>query len=755
MSALATPSAPTHPADAIPSAEDLVARVMSYHPQADADMIRRAYEFSRTSHEGQSRHSGSPYYGHTVEVAMLLAELRLDAATVCTGLLHDTVEDTPATLQDIEDLFGADVAQLVDGVTKLGQMQLTSKRTKQAENLQKLVVAITRDVRVLLVKLCDRLHNMRTLHFVPKPEKRERIARETLEIYAPLARRVGVNRVCVELEDLSFRNMNPAAWESITRRLSDMRVQRADAVSSVSASLSEKLNEAGIDCRVFGREKRPYSIWRKLEKKGVSFDDIADIYAFRILVDDPADCYRALGVVHQTWRCVPERFRDYISTPKPNNYRSLHTTIIGPGNIRVELQIRTEAMERVAETGVAAHWRYKSGGYAYDPKAAKEAGGDPLMRLRPFVEILEHGGDPEEFLEHAKLEMFANEVYCFTPKGELITLPGGATPLDFAYAVHTELGHAAIGAKINGRERPLRTRLNNGDVIEIVKGGVRQPPAGWEDLVITGRARAAIRKLIRSSENDEFIRIGKVIAEHAFLREGKMFRESGLGDALKRLEVADVEELYLDLGRGSISSGELLEAVYPGHREARGRRPQDRERIADAQGGLYVHGRGLTPGVSLHFATCCSPMPGDRIVGVMRPGRGVEVHVIDCERLAEFEDGDDLANWIDLKWTPEAANNAVSIGRIHATVRNEPSVLAEIAGAVGEARGNITDVKTIDRTKDFFGMAFDVEVFDARHLSNIVAALKTSDRVISVERARSGADEPAMDAADQPASEDA
>lgn len=704
-------------------------------------MIRRAYEFARSAHEGQTRHSGAPYYGHTVEVAMLLAELRLDAATICTGLLHDTVEDTPATLEDIDDLFGADVAQLVDGVTKLGKMQLTSTRTKQAENLQKLVVAITRDVRVLLVKLCDRLHNMRTLHFVPRFEKRERIARETLDIYAPLARRVGVNRVCVELEDLSFKNMNPAAYESITKRLGDMRLVRSDAVSSVSGSLSEKLNEAGIDCRVFGREKRPYSIWRKLEKKGVSFDEIADIYAFRILVEDPSDCYRALGVVHQTWRCVPERFRDYISTPKPNNYRSLHTTIIGPGNIRVELQIRTESMELVAETGVAAHWRYKSGGYAYDPKAAKEAGGDPLMRLRPFVEILEQGGDPEEFLEHAKLEMFANEVYSFTPKGELITLPGGATPLDFAYAVHTELGHAAIGAKINGRERPLRTRLNNGDVIEIIKGGMRQPPAGWEDLVITGRARAAIRKLIRSSENDEFNRIGRVIAEHAFLREGKMFREAGLGDALKRLELDDVEALYRALGRGSISSGELLEAVYPGHREARGRRPQDRERIADAAGGLYVHGRGLTPGVSLHFASCCSPMPGDRIVGVMRPARGVVVHVIDCERLAKFEDEDDLENWIDLKWTPEAANNAVSIGRIHATVRNEPGVLAEIAGAVGEARGNITDVQTLDRTKDFFIMAFDVEVFDARHLSNIISALKTSDRVVSVERARSRYDD--------------
>ncbi len=734
MSALASPSAPASPADAIPSADDLVARVKSYHPKADEAKLRRAYDFTRDAHEGQTRQSGAPYYSHTVEVALLLADLRLDVATICTGLLHDTVEDTEATLNDLEREFGPDVAQLVDGVTKLGQMNLRSKRTKQAENLQKLVVAITKDVRVLLVKLCDRLHNMRTLHFVAKQEKRERIARETLEIYAPLARRIGVNRVCVELEDLAFFNLNPAAHQSITKRLTELRTLRSKEVAEVSASLSEELLAAGLDARVFGREKRPYSIWRKLEKKGVGFEDIADIYAFRVLVEDPTDCYRALGVIHQRWRCVPERFRDYISVPKPNNYRSLHTTIIGPSNLRVELQIRTEDMERIAEDGVAAHWRYKAGSYAFDPGAAAAAGGDPVERLRPLMEILNQGGDPDEFLEHAKLEMFANEVYAFTPKGDLIALPGGATPLDFAFAVHTELGHTAIGAKINGRERPLRTPLANGDVVQIVKGGERQPPAGWEDLVITGRARAAIRKLIRSSETDEFVRIGKVIAEHAFLREGKVFRETILEDALKRLDVDSPEELYLALGRGQVTSGELVEAVFPGMKEMRGQRPQDRDRIDDDHGQLYVHGRGLTPGVSLHFGSCCSPIPGDRIVGVVESGKGVIVHAIDCEVLAAHED-DATDSWIDLKWTPET-QNTVSVGRVTATVRNEPGVLAEMAGIVGEAGGNISDVKTLERTHDFFTMSFDVEVFDARHMSNIVAALKTSDRVVSVERTR-------------------
>ena len=742
MTALASPAALAS-ADAIPSADDLIARVQSYYKDAPSDLLRRAYDYAREKHAHQTRYSGEPYYGHTVAVAMLLADLRLDTSTIICGLLHDTVEDTDATLEEVEELFGSDVAELVDGVTKLGQMELTSKRTKQAENLQKLVVAITKDVRVLLVKLCDRLHNMRTLHHIPRPEKRERIARETLDIYAPLARRVGVNRVCVELEDLAFRNINPAAYESIVRRLNELRSTRAEAVASVSMALGQRLEESGIDGRVFGREKRPYSIWRKLERKHVSFDEIADIYAFRIIVEHPDDCYRALGVVHQSYRCVHDRFRDYISTPKPNNYRSLHTTIIGPQNTRVELQIRTEAMEAIAETGVAAHWRYKSGSYAYDPKSAEAAGGDPLARLRPFVEILEQGGDPDEFLEHAKLEMFVDQVYTFTPKGDLIALPSGATPLDFAFAVHTELGYTAIGAKINGRKRPLRTRLVNGDVVEIIKGGVRQPPAGWEDLVITGRARAAIRKLIRSSEEEEFKRIGKVIAEHAFLREGKEFRENKLDDALKRLELDSVEAMYLELGRGRITSSDVLEAVYPGHREMRKAKPGDRELIQDEKGGLYVAGRGLTPGVSLHFASCCSPIPGDRIVGVMRPEKGIEVHVIDCQVLAGFEDEDgEGEGWIDLRWTPEALSDAVSIGRVNATVRNEPGALAEIAGAVGEARGNIANIRTLTRSKDFFDMSFDIEVFDARHLSNIVAALKTCERVISVERARSAQAEP-------------
>jgi GTP pyrophosphokinase/guanosine-3',5'-bis(diphosphate) 3'-pyrophosphohydrolase len=581
---------------------------------------------------------------------------------------------------------------------------------------------------------------MRTLDAISRQDKRERIALETLEIYAPLARRIGINRVCVELEDLAFQHINPAAHESINKRLKLLREQHSEEVADVSAAITEHLEKAGIEARIFGREKRPYSIWRKLERKGLTFEEIADIYAFRLIVTSPDDCYRALGVIHQAWRCMPERFRDFISLPKPNNYRSLHTTVIGPHNIRVELQIRTEAMEAVAESGVAAHWRYKDSSYAYDPDAAQAAGGDPLERLRPFVEILNQGGDPDEFLEHAKLEMFADQVYCFTPKGDLISLPTGATPLDFAYAVHTELGHTTVAAKINGRERPLRTQLRNGDVVQIVKGGVRQPPQGWENLAITGRARAAIRRLIRESERDEFQRIGKIMTEHAFRREGRALIEKDLGEALSRLELKTMDDVYEALGRGRISTSDLLNAAFPGRLDERGGDTRSRELIEDEKARLFVRGRGLTPGVTLHFADCCSPLPGDRIVGLLMPEKGIEIHTIDCDVLAEHEE-DEMDQWLDLGWTAEAEANAVSIARIDAVLHNGQGVLAEIAKTVSENRGNIASVRTRRRSQDFFDMEFDVEVFDTRHLANILAALRMCPSVVSAERKRADIEE--------------
>ncbi len=713
----------------IPTADHLVDAIRVYYPVVDETQIREAYAFAHEMHGEQLRASGEPYYGHPVNVAWILIGLRLDPASIITALLHDTVEDTEATIDDLRDRFGENIASLVDGVTKLGKLELISARTQQGENLQKFVLAITKDVRVLLVKLADRLHNMRTLNFISKKDKRERIARETTEIYAPLARRIGIQKICAELEDLSFQYSNPSAWVSITRRLQSQRDNTSAQVAQMSRAISERIMAAGISARVFGREKRPFSIWRKLERQAITFDELADVYAFRIIVDNPEDCYRILGLIHTSWRCVPERFRDFISVPKPNRYQSLHTTVTGPGSVRVELQIRTEEMDNIAEAGVAAHWRYKQGGYDYDTVS----GGDPLEMLKPLLEILEFGGDPDDFLEHAKLEMFQDQVFAFTPKGKLISLPAGATALDFAYAVHTDIGDDCVGVKINGRERPLRIPLNNGDSVDIIRGGDRLPPRGWEGMVITGRARSAIRRLIREVESQEFEKLGRAFVDRLLRREG-LKGKIVLKDARKRLGYKTNKELYIQAGRGLLRTDALMEALFPGQSDKSAESMNQRELISDKTARLFVRGSGLKSNISMHFAQCCSPLPGDRIVGVIVPGKGVIIHTIDCELLAGFEETkNDL---IDLSWTPQAGVESASIGRILATVIHQPGALAEITDAVGRSKGNIMDIKSLTRSPDFFDMAFDVEVLDARHLSHIVAAMRACNCVVAANRAR-------------------
>jgi len=490
---------------------ELVDMVRAYDPSVDEALLNKAYIFSVKAHGEQMRHSGDPYYAHPIEVAGILAGLHLDVASICTALLHDVLEDTDTTYDELAEEFTPEIAELVAGVTKLGSVELSanaSRERAQAENFQKFVLAMSRDVRVLLVKMCDRLHNMRTLHHHPKAASRERIARETMEIYAPLARRVGVDRICSELEDLSFRHLNSSAFESITKRLEAWRSDQKVAISEMSIALRELMQKHKVKARIYGREKRAFAIWRKLQRQGISFDDVADIFAFRIIVENTADCYKVLGLTHQAYRIVPARFRDFISVPKPNGYQSLQTTILSPDNRRVELQIRTERMEDVAERGVAAHWAYKNNTYAYDPERAKASGGDPLRRIRPLVEMMEQSGDADEFLDNAKLEMFTDQVFTFTPKGDLIALPRGATPLDFAYAVHTKVGDTCIGAMINGRKLPLRTRLNNGDVVKIIRGGQPEAQPDWENMVATGKARSALRRLTRTGEAEEFRRIG-------------------------------------------------------------------------------------------------------------------------------------------------------------------------------------------------------------------------------------------------------
>ncbi|MBL4597287.1 MAG: bifunctional (p)ppGpp synthetase/guanosine-3',5'-bis(diphosphate) 3'-pyrophosphohydrolase [Robiginitomaculum sp.] len=708
--------------------DQLINAVRKYDPDVDVERLRRAYSYAKEKHGTQTRKSGEPYYAHPVNVAAILIELRLDCASVITALLHDTVEDTDATLEELAQLFGQEIADLVDGVTKLTKLEVKSIRSAQGENLQKFVLAISKDVRVLLVKLADRLHNMRTLNHISLREKRERIARETLDIYAPLARRIGVQKICSELEDLAFHYLDPAAYITTTKRLKVVRDRHMQAVQQLSANLTDLVLDKEFEAVVYGREKRPYSIWRKLQRKNITFDEVADVYAFRILVENVEQCYTVLGLIHTSWRCVPNRFHDFISVPKPNQYQSLHTTVIGKGNVRVELQIRTHEMDRIAEQGVAAHWRYKQGGYVFD----EATGGDPLELLKPLLEIMEHGGDPDDFLEHARLEMFKDQVFTFTPNGKLIPLPEGATAIDFAYAVHTDIGDECVGVNINGRERPLRTLLQNGDSVDIIRGGRKEPAQGWESMVVTGRARSAIRRLIKKSETKEFKKLGKRLVERLLLSNG-LSGKVNLAKAAARLQTSGINELYVQLGRGLLNGENFLDALFPGRDREAVKNVYRRELITDETADFYVGGDGLARGVSIHFAKCCTPIPGDRILALPQRGQGFEVHVVDCENAAiMINDGIEPTA---ISWTPQAATEGASVGRILATVIHRSGSLAEIADAVGRSNGNIMDVKTLSRGEDFFDMEFDVEVLDAKHLWNIVAAIRacacvdTADRV--------------------------
>jgi GTP pyrophosphokinase/guanosine-3',5'-bis(diphosphate) 3'-pyrophosphohydrolase len=687
-------------------------------------------------HGSQTRASGDPYFAHPIEVAGILTDYKLDTATIVTALLHDVIEDTPVTRADIAEMFGEEIAELVEGVTKLSRLELNHEHIRQAENLRKFILAISRDVRVLMVKLADRLHNMRTLGFIKNPDKRERIARETLDIYAPLARSIGIHRITTELEELAFTHINPRARDAIIKRLDTLRTSQGTAVAVVSGEISQKLEQGRIPARVFGREKNPYSIWRKLQRKSIGFSQLSDIYAFRVIVDTEEDCYRALGVIHRTWSMVPERFKDYISTPKRNNYRSLHTTIVGPKGMRIEMQIRTETMDRIAEEGVAAHWTYKNASYGFDAEAAEAEGGrDPLQNLRQLVQVLEHGGDAEELVEHAKLEMFLDQVFVFTPKGRLVSLPRGAMPLDFAYAVHTDVGDTTVGVKVNGELRPLRTPLQNGDVVEVVRGTKPVTWPDWRTLTVTGRARSAIRRHMRQSEREEFGRQGKAALDETFARAGKSRAEIQLKGVLERFGVNGEDDLFVAVGRGRVNATQVLESVFPGLKADEKAAAAQRQRIANGpMARNFVRGSGLEPGVPLHFAACCSPVPGDRIVGIAQDDGAIAVHTIDCSVLAQFEEREDL--WRDLHWTAQAEQGTLSTARLVATIRDAPGVLGQVCTVIGDAGGNIISLNMHHRQSDFFDVDVDMEVRDARHLTLIAAALRACPPVETVERSK-------------------
>ena len=713
---------------------ELVERVQAYDPTADEDFLNRAYVFAMKAHGSQKRASGDPYFSHPLEVAGILTDYRLDCASIVTALLHDTLEDTPATREDIDTQFGEEVCRLVDGVTKLTRIELQSDQAKQAENFRKLVLAMSRDIRVLLVKLADRLHNMRTLHPIADPEKRQRIALETMEIYAPLAERIGMESLKSELEDLAFAELNPDARNSILARLEFLRRQSGDAVPRIVGQLREVLTTAGIKADISGREKKPYSIWRKMHRKSVGFEQLSDIVAFRVLVESIEEVYRALGVIHSAYPVVPGRFKDYVSTPKPNGYRSLHSGVFGPKGERIEIQIRTAEMHDVAERGVAAHWNYKQG--------VGSTEGPEYRWLRELLEILEQASGPEEFLEHTKLEMFQDQVFCFTPRGDLIALPSGATPIDFAYAVHSEVGDTCVGSKINGRIRPLKVELRNGDQVEILTSKAQTPSPEWERFVVTGRARARIRRFLRAKEREQYLQLGRSILQKAFKEEGYEFTEKALEGVLKAFKASSVDDIYAAVGAGNHTGREVLETVFPGVRKRRlgeekvvsisRARTRQIDRDRDSEFGVPIV--GLIPGMAVHFAGCCHPLPGDRIVGIITTGRGVTIHTIDCSSLEAV--ADEPERWIDVSWSVTGAPVDIHVGRVTLTLLNEAGSLGTISNIIAKNEGNISNLKIVNRSPDFFEILIDIEVRDVKHLTNVIAALRASPVINEIERAR-------------------
>ncbi|WP_225026267.1 RelA/SpoT family protein [Xinfangfangia pollutisoli] len=701
--------------------EDLIALVRNYNPRCNADLIRKAYLYGQAMHDGQMRKSGEPYFTHPVAVAAILTEQSLDDATIITALLHDTIEDTRSTYTEIEAKFGHEVAELVDGVTKLTNLQLSSTESQQAENFRKLFMAMSKDLRVILVKLADRLHNMRTIRSM-RPEKQQQKARETMEIFAPLAGRMGMQSMREELEDLSFKVLNPEARNSILRRYLTLQKESGDVVHKITGDIRHELEKAQIEAAVFGRAKKPYSIWRKMQEKDLAFSRLSDIYGFRVICATVADCYRILGVIHQRWRAVPGRFKDYISQPKSNGYRSIHTTVSGRDGKRVEVQIRTREMHEVAEAGVAAHWSYREGVRAKNPFAV-----DPAKWIAQLTERLDQG-DHDEFLENVKLEMYSDQVFCFTPKGDVIQLPRGATPLDFAYAIHTRIGHSTVSAKIDGIRVPLWTRIKNGQSVEIITAEGQKPQPSWVDIVTTGRAKAAIRRSLREEDRGRFIRLGLELARAAFEHVGRKASDKALGTAARVMGLTDADDLLARLGSAEITARRVVELLYPELVP-----PEDE--VVDEKRPVL----GLQPGQDMRRAPCCQPLPGERIVGITYRGKGVVAHAIDCPALEEFEDQTD--RWVDLHWKSgrHPASNTVALDL---TISNDAGVLGRICTLIGEQKANISDLRFVDRKPDFYRLIVDVDLRDVEHLHMVMTALEAETDVAQVSRYRDSSRKP-------------
>ena len=714
---------------------ELVERVSRYDPDADEDLLNRAYVYAMKAHGNQKRASGEAYFNHPLEVAAILTEMKLDPATIAAALLHDTVEDTEATHQEIEEKFGPEISSLVDGLTKIAKLDLVTKEAAQAENLRKLLLAMSRDVRVLLVKLADRLHNMRTLEHV-KPEKRLRIAQETMDIYAPLAGRMGMQAVRDELEDIAFRVINPQAYQIILDRLAKLHAESGGVLKSIEQELTQKLAENGIKAEVHGREKRPYSIFRKMERKLLSLGQLSDIFGFRVIVGTVDQCYRALGIIHRTYRAVPGRFKDYISTPKQNDYRSIHTTVIGPHHMRAEMQIRTRLMHEIAERGVAAHAIYKDAPdakEALDGFKAPAAESNAYRWLRHLVEMLQEGESPREFLEHTKLELFHDQVFCFTPKGKVIALPKGATPIDFAYAVHTSVGDSCVGAKINGNHAPLVTALRNGDEVDIIRSEAQTPPAAWEGLAVTGKARAAIRRATRAAARKQFAGLGREIVEKMLAKLGKTYVEKEVSAALPRLGHRNREDALAAIGRGELSVIDLMKAMGLTIDDSKLKELRLRSPARKADPDLSVPVRGVARTTALRIAPETGAVPGERIVGILTPGEGITIYPIFAKALEQFDNQPE--RWVDLAWDTGSEDQRFP-ARIKVTILNEVGALSQVTQAISDLGGNIDALQMVARegARDFFDLDVTLEVTDLKHLNNIMDSLRGKTAVSDVSR---------------------
>jgi GTP diphosphokinase / guanosine-3',5'-bis(diphosphate) 3'-diphosphatase len=727
---------------------DLIERVRRYNPKTNEALLNRAYVYAMKAHGEQRRASGDPYFSHPLEVAAILTDLKLDDATIAAALLHDTIEDTEATRAEIDSLFGRDIGTLVEGLTKLKKLDLVTKEAKQAENLRKLLLAIAADVRVLLVKLADRLHNMRTLKHMA-PESRRRAAEETLDIYAPLAGRMGMHEMREELEDLSFRELYPEADRAVTERLLALAERDKDLITEIEQQLTKKLADHGLKAKVHGRRKHPYSIWRKMERKSVGFEQLSDIYGFRVVVKNIIECYQALGIVHTTWPVVPGRFKDYISTPKQNDYRSIHTTVIGPGQQRVELQIRTREMDDIAEYGIAAHALYKDNAGTTTEMLSRES--SAYAWLRRTIELLAEGSNPEEFLEHTKLELFHDQVFCFTPKGKLIALPSGATPIDFAYAVHTDVGNMAVGCKINGKIAPLVSQLSNGDEVEIVSSKAQlAPPAAWESIVVTGKARAAIRRATRAAIRAQYAGLGRRFVERLFQRAKIDYSDEKLQNALPRLARASIDDVMAAVGRGEMKASDVARAMYPDYKEERAAARAVEPKSESGWFGLKrakslkfkIPGigskdaplpiRGINSDLPVRFAAKGGAVPGDRIVGILTPGQGITIYPIQSSALKDFEETPE--RWLDVQWDIEEASKQRFPAQLAVQSVNEPGTLAQVTRVIAEHGGNIDNIQMTRRSPDFTELTIDLEVYDLKHLTAIITQLRAKPVIAKVAR---------------------